>query len=153
MPPRHGAGALRRDFAARLAALIGARGWNQSETARQATAYMPRDRDTGAPRVFGRDLISKYLMGRNLPDAVHVRALCGAFGITERELLPIGALGPEEGAESAPAGPPRRPDPAGQGTISVTDHDGKNAWVHVSALLPWPVAIEVQQLVVRNKVR
>lgn len=71
MPPRQMA---KQEFGNRLYQLILARGWTQSELARQAG--LPRDR------------VSAYVRGAALPTASNLNALARAFGMEPEALLP-----------------------------------------------------------------
>ncbi len=85
---------IRAEFARRVQAAMIRKGWNQSETARQAALHIPDKR-------FGRDLVSGYVRGRILPSPVHLNALCRALGTTPEEIMPSGGL-PSAGEVSSP---------------------------------------------------
>jgi transcriptional regulator with XRE-family HTH domain len=72
---------VRRDFARRLRTLRVKKGWNQSETARQAAKHMPDGK-------FGRDNVSKYESESTLPTPVYAVALARALGVTVEDLIP-----------------------------------------------------------------
>jgi transcriptional regulator with XRE-family HTH domain len=75
------------EFSKRLLALRVDKGYNQSELAIRASAYLP-DR-----RSFSRASISRYEMGENIPGPNTLAALAQALGVEPAELLPrtIGA--------------------------------------------------------------
>ena len=68
------------DFARRLATLRVAKGWNQSELARQAALFMP-------DKKFNRDNISKYEKFTR-PTPLHLNAIARALGVKPEELMP-----------------------------------------------------------------
>ena len=71
LAPRH---LTKQEFGKRLYKLMLAKGWNQSELARQA----------GLPR----DSVSVYIRGRSLPTPSSLQSLAAAFGLSTEELLP-----------------------------------------------------------------
>lgn len=66
-------------FSKKLHELASAKGWHQSEIARQAD--LPRDS------------ISVYWRGKSLPTDKSAKKLANAFGISVDELMPRGAVG------------------------------------------------------------
>lgn len=84
------------------------KGWNQSELARQATLH------SKAKRGVGRDVVSNYVRGRNLPSPHHLRALADALGCATTDLLPSGAV-PSIDREHAPW----RIEPTENGRVSL----------------------------------
>jgi len=121
-PPRD---AAKREFAARLDRLRISRGWNQSELARQAALHMPDG-------IFGRDSVSGYLRGISLPGPVHLNALARALKVQPADLVPARPV-----AYASDKAPP----------FEVRDYDGDNAWVKVNQSVPWPIALQIMQLV------
>lgn len=82
-------------FAKRLEDLMAERGWNQSETARQASQYMSETQHStkarrGVRTMFGRDNITHYLDRSKLtiPKPEHLHPLARAFGVSPDYLLP-----------------------------------------------------------------
>lgn len=71
LPPKH---LSKQEFGRRLYSLMLARGWNQSELARQA----------GLPR----DSISTYIRGRSLPTPKSLQMLAEALGMRPADVLP-----------------------------------------------------------------
>ena len=105
--PKAPAGQIKQDFADRLEVEMLRKGWNQSETARQAALHMKSGQ-------FNRDNISNYAKGRHFPGPVHMRALCSALGVEPRDLAPSGR------AHSAEEAAPRMiMKDLGDGTIFV----------------------------------
>lgn len=92
---------IKAEFARRLQTAMVAKGWNQSELARRASARLPRPAP-GQKRghAIGRDLISHYVRGVMLPGPVNLAALAQALGVTERDLMPAGA--PQVQADPTP---------------------------------------------------
>jgi transcriptional regulator with XRE-family HTH domain len=68
-------------FAKRLLDARVKKGWNQSETARNAALHMP-------DKKFGRDNVSKYEMGKHLPTPLQLNALAKALGVAPDALVP-----------------------------------------------------------------
>lgn len=62
----------KKEFGRRLEELMLKNSWNQSELARRAE--------------MGRDNISGYIRGRNVPNSKHLQKLANAFGISPNEL-------------------------------------------------------------------
>jgi transcriptional regulator with XRE-family HTH domain len=72
---------LRAEFGRRLERLLRAKGWTQSELARAAQEFL-------APgKKFGRDSISNYIHGVNLPRGPHLDALCKALDCKPEDLV------------------------------------------------------------------
>lgn len=62
------------EFGRRLMHFVAQKGWNQAELARQAD--------------IGRDSISNYVNGHQLPGPKALNKLCEALGVTREQLLP-----------------------------------------------------------------
>lgn len=73
--------AVLAEFASRLQHHMTRKGWNQSETARQAALHMP-------DKKFGRDNVSNYVRGLVMPGPLHLEALAKALGVKPDDLLP-----------------------------------------------------------------
>lgn len=71
LAPKH---LTKQEFGRRLYQLMLARGWNQSELARQAD--LPRDS------------VSTYIRGRTLPTPKSLQAMADALGVTPADILP-----------------------------------------------------------------
>lgn len=99
----------RRLFGENLERLMQDRGWNQSELARQAARHMPEGKD------FGRDCVSGYICGDNVPQPVRLKALCAALGCEPKDLLQVMAKG-----HGAPRRAPAKMTDLGDGTCHVT---------------------------------
>jgi len=112
----------RREFARRLSRMLVDKGWNQSELARRAAAYMPDG------KAMGRDNISSYVRGRTMPTPVKLDALCKTFDCQPADLLPT--RGVPNVTSDAPA-------------VSVRDAGEGNAWLQINQNVPWPVAIDI----------
>lgn len=92
MVPRHPGSrnaAVKAEFARRLERLRIQKGWNHSELARRATAFLPKP-DVGQIRhhTIGRDLIGHYVRGKILPNPVYLDALSKALGTKPEDLIP-----------------------------------------------------------------
>ena len=71
LAPKH---LTKQEFGRRLYQLMIARGWNQSELARQAN--LPRDS------------VSTYIRGRTIPTPKSLQLLADALGVTPADILP-----------------------------------------------------------------
>ncbi len=71
---------VRREFSYRLKTKMLEKGWNQSELARQAGAFMP----SGS---LGRDSVSGYIRGRFIPGPDALNALAKALDVESSDLL------------------------------------------------------------------
>jgi transcriptional regulator with XRE-family HTH domain len=81
--------AIKNEFGRRLQAAANTKGWNQTELARRATAFLPKP----APgqkrhKEVGRDAVSHYFRGKSMPNPVYLEALSSALGVAARDLLP-----------------------------------------------------------------
>lgn len=72
---------LLREMSKRILKARAKKGWNQSEFARNAALHMP-------DKKFGRDSISKYEKGSNLPGPLHLLAMAQALGVEPDDLVP-----------------------------------------------------------------
>jgi transcriptional regulator with XRE-family HTH domain len=116
-------------FAKNLYDALVAKGWSQSELARQATKFMPIDEKTGRSKEFTRDQVSKYIRGKTLPYTESLHALCKALGLEHEDLLPGG-------------GSPIQ----GQKSVEITELDHDTVWLRVNQKAKWPVALKVLEL-------
>ena len=124
-PPQHApAEAIRQDFASRLQEHMNRKGWNQSEVARQAGLHMPSGK-------MGRDVVSGYLRGRNLPGPPRLQTLSKALGVSREELLPHGRL-PMASGTNAPA-------------LDVRAAGGGTAYIQVNQTVRMETALKIQQ--------
>ncbi len=73
------------EFGRRLQHQMVKKGWNQSELARQAGYHMP-----GKKRL-GRDSVSNWVRGEEMPGPVRLHALCKALSVKPEDLVPAGA--------------------------------------------------------------
>lgn len=81
--------ALKREFSRRLQKAMVAKGWNQSQVAREASRHLPKSANR---KDIGRDLVSNYLHARSLPRAEALTAMARAFGVKESDLMPDAAI-------------------------------------------------------------
>lgn len=85
----HGDRAVYQEFGRRLQARMMALGWNQTELARRATAYLPKPAKGQVQGLtVGRDLISNYIRGKYLPRPALLAALAKALKCKQGDLLP-----------------------------------------------------------------
>lgn len=78
--------AVAAEFAKRVQHRMVMKGWNQSELARQASIHLAEK--TGKRKTMGRDSVSHYIRGENLPTPAHLHALARALGCEPFDLLP-----------------------------------------------------------------
>ncbi len=126
MPANAPKDAVKVEFARRLQAAMVAKGWLQSELARNAEMHMPNKKR------FGRDSISLYIRGRSLPGPLQLKALCAALDAKPEDLLPT--RGVSIAGEAIPA-------------LDVRDLSDGNVWLRVNQAVPWSAAIKIMQLV------
>jgi len=99
------------------------KGWNQSELARQASLH--------SGKRIGRDSISNYYRGRNMPSPGHLKAMAAALGCEITDLVPSGAL-PSVDRDR----PPWRMEPTENGRVNI----------HVSAAVEFDTAQKILAL-------
>lgn len=116
------------EFARRLQAAMIKKGWNQSELARRAEAYLPKEAPKGS-RV-GRDNVSQYIRGHVLPAPHTLAALAGALGVKPADLLP--SRGVRATTENAPR--------------SFNDMPDGNVWVRINLAMEPGDAFKVMEL-------
>lgn len=117
--------AVKAEFARKLQHAFTAKGWTQSELARQAEAKLPKG------HTFGRYNVSTYVRGKSLPGPVHLKALCDALGVKPDELLPTRGVG-QVGSEMPP--------------LDVRDMADGNVWLRINQAVPWPIALKIMEL-------
>lgn len=110
----------KQEFGKRLYRLMLAKGWHQSELARQA----------GVPR----DAVSVYIRGKSLPTPVNLQKLAGALGLPAEELLPNHAEGAIDEDEL----------PAFE--MKVSSGAPNMAWVRVNRLVSTQTAVKIAEL-------
>ena len=115
----------KRVFARRLRAAMDAKGWTQSETAEQASKFMP-DR-----KKLGRDNVSNYANGKHLPRSPVLKALARALGVDPDELRPGW-----DTPNAVEVDPP----------IDLRDLGDGHVFLRISKRIPWPAAIEMLRL-------
>lgn len=74
------------EFAKRVQHRMVAKGWNQSDLARQASVHLTEK--AGKRKNMGRDSVSHYVRGENLPTPAHLYALAKALGCEPHDLVP-----------------------------------------------------------------
>jgi transcriptional regulator with XRE-family HTH domain len=120
----------KRAFAEKLIAAMNERGWNQSELARRATAHFKGDGE-GVERAH----ISRYVNRITLPGPTRLEAIAKALKTTAAELLPsrLDGIPPDDTVNS------------------VADAGNGNARLRVDREVPWPLALEILQLLQGGK--
>jgi transcriptional regulator with XRE-family HTH domain len=117
--------AVKAEFARRLQQAFTAKGWTQSELARQAENKLPKGHE------FGRYNVSTYVRGKSLPGPVHLKALCDALGLKPEDLLP--SRGVRQAGSDVPA-------------LDVRDMADGNVWLRINQAVPWPTALKIMEL-------
>jgi len=122
--------ASRDVFASKLQAAMDAKGWNQSDLARAATAAL------GGEGVIQRDNISKYINGKAIPSSPKLYAISTALGVNKDELIPgVSVMQPT--VRNVP--------------IGVDDLGEGKAWLRVNQPVSWDVALKVLDLLKGDK--
>ena len=120
-------------FAQRLWLAIKRSGLTYKETARRAQEHLPPGMRISDVSVWS------YAKGRSLPRRMtHVEALGRVLGVETQELLGSGDL-------QSPHGPGAAEEAAFSG-VHVDDLGNGRAMLRISMAAPWPVALEVLQL-------
>lgn len=117
--------AVKVEFANRLQRAYEARGWNQSELARQATKFMPEG------QTFNRDAVSTYVRAYCLPSPAKLHALARALHMEPEDLLPTRGI-PSASDESPP--------------FDMRQLQDGRVWLRVNQAVDWDVALEVMKL-------
>jgi transcriptional regulator with XRE-family HTH domain len=115
--------AVKTDFANRLQKAIADKGWNQSDLARRASAYLPRGKS------LGRDMVSHYVRAVALPRQAQIVAMAKALGVSPRDLLP-----------NAPAAADKVP------ALDVKQLADGNVWLRINQAVDWPRALRILQI-------
>lgn len=121
--------AARVEFARRLQSAMVEKGWNQSELARRAAAFMPDGK-------FGRDNVSLYVRGMVFPGPDHAEALAKALGRKVADLIPTRGM---------PSAEDRAPP------LDVKDLNDGRCWLKINQAVDWPVALQVLELLKGQK--
>jgi len=116
----------KQEFGRRLYSLMIAKGWHQSELARQSS--------------IPRDSISTYVRGRSLPTPQNLELLAGALGVTAEELLP----------DYAEASVADEENPSFE--MRVSGAAPGTAWVRVNRLVSMTAAIEIARILENDHV-
>lgn len=127
MPPRPSQNARKVEFGRRLTAAISERGWSQSEFARETEKFTPK----GSSKI-GRDLVSKYCRGLNLPGPKHLTVLAKTLGTTPEELAP-----PQVSPEEYPR-------------LAFQSRDDGTVWLQVNQQVPMELALQILNLLKEN---
>lgn len=118
------------EFARRLNRFMVLKGWNQSELAKEAEKHAP----DGVR--MGRDKISNYIRGKNLPSPLHLQVLCETLGCTPEDLVPT--RGVPEAGENIPVSELPAFD------VGMTPEN--MAWLRINQVVEWPIAMQIMQL-------
>lgn len=114
--PKH---LTKQEFGRRLYRLMIAKGWNQSELARQAG--------------ITRDSVSTYVRGVSLPEPLNLSKLASALGVTTTELLP-------NAVESA------IDEDVPSLELKISSSNSMLAWLRVNRLVTTSTAMKVVEL-------
>ena len=114
-------------FAARLQAAMDAKGWSQSDLARNATRLLP----PGTKKEIGRDNVSNWVRGVHLPGSIFLNAVAQALGKEPTDLLPSRAV--PSAKDTAPP-------------LDVRDRGDGHVYLRVNRRVPFSVAVAVMKL-------
>jgi transcriptional regulator with XRE-family HTH domain len=116
------------------------RGWTVNETARRVREEL------GEGAKFTPANISHYRQGRSIPRPRYLAALSRALGVDQGELL-TEASAPHVANSSHKPGEPLAGIEirAGSPSFHIEDRGG-NAWLQINQQLPWPIAIQILQV-------
>jgi transcriptional regulator with XRE-family HTH domain len=118
-------------FAKRLQKAMDAKGWSQSDLAREATKFLDQPAD-GEKRIeITRDNVSKYMNGKTLPRGDRLSALARALGVEMADL--VSTEGITSVAERTPP-------------VGASDTGNGNAWLRVNQEVPWTTALKILEL-------
>lgn len=121
-------------FARRLQKAMDAKGWSQSDLARNATRFLEQTGDK--PLKITRDTLSKYMSGKTMPREERLNALAKALGVPVAELIST------EGITSiAERTPP----------IGATDTGKGTAWLRVNQEVSWATALKILEMLKGDK--
>jgi transcriptional regulator with XRE-family HTH domain len=114
----------KQQFAERLKRLMHAKGWHQSELARQAG--------------IARDSVSVYIRGRALPKEENAQALARALNVSLEELMPNGGSATEGDIPAI--------------ELRVSQQAPQETWLSVNKLVSTKTAIAIIELLEREHV-
>lgn len=117
--------ARKMEFAKRLQDKLTDLNLTQAAFARKVTPFMPEGQE------FTRDLASKYLNARSLPNPVTMDAIARALGVQKEDLLPSGRI--MTGVADSPP-------------LDVKEIDSGRVFLKVNQTVTWPVALEIMKL-------
>jgi len=104
---------------------MAAKGWNQSDLAREATKFMPEGKSVN------RDNISVYVNVKAMPGRDRLEAMARALGVETTDLLP-NVMRPVS----------KNVTP----TREVKDLGGGRVWLRVNQEISWAAAIKILQM-------
>jgi transcriptional regulator with XRE-family HTH domain len=114
---------IKIDFAKRIQRAMIDKGWNQSELARRASAYLPKNTP------LGRDNVSHYVRGISLPRSAQLAALAKALGLKPADLLPT----VPSAAQKAPP-------------FDMRQLEDGNVWLRVNQAVSFDQALKIMRL-------
>lgn len=114
------------EFGKRLQKHMDAKGWSQSDLARQATLFLADNED--GPKQVTRDNISRYMNGRSLPRGDRLVAIAKALGTEPAELVSTEGL-----TAVANKTPP----------LGVHDIGGGKVWLRINQECGWEDALNI----------
>lgn len=122
--------AVKMEFARRLQRAIVEKGWTQSELARRASKFMPKEFGNKEEGGMIRDNISKYIRAKALPSSIHLNALAKALGTKSEELLP--SRGVDSNTDAI--------------AFDMRDIGEGKVWLRINQSVPMTVAIKIATL-------
>jgi len=121
--------ALKVEFARRLQAKLIEKGIKQSELVRLANVHL----DKGSQ--IGRDSVSKYILGMNLPNPIYLTAIAKALGCKPEDLMPTAGL-PSTGESLA---------------FDMRQTNDGNVWLRVNQSVPRDDALKIAAILKGSK--
>ena len=121
--------ALKSEFARRLQTKMLENGIRQSDLMRAMNVHLPKDSS------LGRDNISKYLRGMNLPSPVYLTAMAKALGCKMDDLIPTAGL-PQTGDSLA---------------FDMRQTNDGNVWLRINQAVPWTDALKIAAILKGEK--
>ena len=135
-------------FSERLWAAIKRKGLTYEQTARRAREHLPPGFKLSAVSVWS------YAKGRTAPRRLsYVEALGKALGTEPEELLGKTGAAAKEAIPRPATGPPlahHPPSSRSLPTVQVSDLGNGYAFLHARQSVPWPLALEILQLIMES---
>lgn len=126
---------LRRQFGRNLNRMLIDRGWNQSEFGRQI--------EEKCGQSVGRDRISRYVRGDNIPDPIALKQIADTLGVTQTELV-----GPAD--ETKARGRTTSVESGGLEMRAIPERPG-NVWLIVNQEMTMDQSVRIMQILAEKQ--